>query len=64
MNFEMQLLTLKDFLKRGARYSAPVTQEESQGSVARTNTSPPVDLTFCEDVSHLRALTLTVCVHD
>lgn len=50
MNSEMQLLTLKDFLKRGARYSAPATQEESQGSIARTDTPPSVDLTFCEDV--------------
>lgn len=50
MNLEMELLTLKDSLKRDARYSAPVTQEESQSFIARPNTPPSVNLTFCEDV--------------
>lgn len=44
MNFELELLTLEGFLKRGARYSAPVTQEENQSFIVPSNTSPSVGL--------------------
>lgn len=42
--FHIQLLTLKDFLERAARYSAPVTQKEIESFSTRTNSSPSVDL--------------------
>lgn len=52
--FHTQLLTLKGFLKRGVRYSAPVTQKEIQSFSTCTNPSPSVVLISSPDPSSLR----------